>query len=331
MAYKKMCTASDYFQEKCEGHCTIEDRDVIFKCCDHRGNQFLDTVEPVPLCSFHYKWLKSVSMNEVIEMKGETPEKAVDDLLEKFKINNIYRVWNRRSIKFSSGEGLLYLLQGNYDNSIPLKGDENIWELKGVFCYDAHTKNIFEIVPITDEKVMEWLMTQKIVYYYPGETRGVWLSKETGDECEKEDVSMVNGGECYFKLVQNTNEYTNVARDFEMDSCPSKIKEFFWKKKENLKFLEFQDCLNFISDEMCNNFHMIKWRELYEKCGLSDKEIFQKVYLLKEAILSENKVTIKRLKRSRGAAFDSQPCSSSEKLQFSVIMWVLHMLQIFDK
>ena len=139
MAYKETCVASEYFPEKCSGHYTTEDRCVPFKYRDDYS------VEHVSLCSFHYEWLKSMNKkDEVLEMRGETPEDAVDDdLLEKFKLNNIYRVWNRRSKKFPSGEGTMYLLEGNYKDNLPLKGDENIWELKGVFCYDgydAHTK-----------------------------------------------------------------------------------------------------------------------------------------------------------------------------------------------
>ena len=53
-------------------------------------------------------------------------------------------------------------------------------------------------------------------------------------DVEEEEVSMVNGG-CYLTVVENTNEYTNIARDFEMGICPLEIKEFFWKKKEIAK------------------------------------------------------------------------------------------------
>ena len=321
MADKSKCVASEYFQNQCSGHYNAKERDIMFKYRDHRGNRFDDTVEKVSLCSFHHEWLKTM---ETLEMRGETPEDAVgNDLLENFKNQNIYRIWNRRSKKFPSGEGTMYLLQGDYQDSVPLKGDENIWELKGVFCYDdVNTKKMFEIVPITEVNVMEWLTTQKIVYSYPSEVRRVWLSKETGVEVEEDEVSMVNGG-CFCKRIENTQEYTNVARDFKMDSCPTEIKEFFWKKKENVEFLEFQDCLVFIIDEMYH-FPMINFRELYENCGLSDKEIFKKVHLLKEALVVGNTETIKCLKQSvLTGSFDCSP--SSEKSQFHVIMWVVYV------
>jgi len=321
MADKSMCVASEYFQNQCSGHYNGKERDIMFKYRDHRGNRFDDTVEKVSLCSFHHEWLKTM---ETLEMRGETPEDAVgNDLLENFKYSNIYRVWSRRSKKVPSGEGIMYLLVGDYQDSVPLKGDENIWELKGVFCYDdVNTKKLFEIVPITEVNVMEWLTTQKIVYYYPSELRRVWVSKETGVEVEEDEVSMVNGG-CFCKRNENTQEYTNIARDFKMDSCPTEIKEFFWKKKENVEFLEFHDCLEFIIDEMYH-FPMINFRELYENCGLSDKEIFKKVFLLKEALVVGNTETIKCLKQSGWTGpFDCSP--SSKKSQFHVIMWVVYV------
>ena len=317
MAYKELCVASEYFPKECSGHYTAKERDIMFKYRDHRGNRFDDTVEQVSLCSFHYEWLKTM---ETLEMRDERPEDAVgNDLLGNFKYSNIYRVWSRRSKKFPSGEGTMYLLQGDYQDSVPLKGDENIWELKGVFCYDdVDTKKMFEIVPITEVNVMEWLTTQKIVYSYPSEVRRVWVSKETGVEVEEDEVSMVNGG-CFCTRIENTQEYTNVARDFEMGICPAEIKEFFWKKKENVEFHEFQDCLDFINDEMYH-YPLINWSVIYENCGLSDKEIFKKVHLLKEALVVGNHETINSMKRKLYS--DIRP---NDNTQFHVIMWAVYV------
>jgi hypothetical protein len=320
MADKSMCVAFEYFPKECSGHYNAKERDIKFKYRDHRANIFSDTIEQVSLCSFHYEWLKTMETLEMpLEMCGESVEDAVgNNLLENFKINNIYRIWNCRSKKFPSGEGTMYMLVGDYQDSVPLKGDENIWELKGVFCYDENSKKIFEIIPITEVDIMEWLINQKIIYYYPPQMRGVWLSKETGVEVEKEEVSMVNGG-CFWKRIKNTQEYTNVARDFDMGNCPSEIKEFFWKKKENLDFVKFQACLEFISDEMYT-FHDMNWRELYENCGISDKEIYEKVLLLKHALVVGNHETINSMKRILW--YDFRP---NDKIQFHVIMWVVYV------
>jgi hypothetical protein len=256
---------------------------------------------------------------ETLEMRGETPEDAVDgDLLENFKNNNIYRIWSRRSKKCPLLRDTLYLLEGDYRNSgVPLQGDEHIWELKGVFCYDVYTKKMFEIVPITEVDVMEWLMTQKIVYYYPPQMQGVWLSKETGVEVEEDEVGMVNGG-CFWKEVKNTQEYTNVARDFEMGICPAEIKEFFWKKKENVEFLKFQDCLDFISEEMYN-YPLINWNVIYDDLKLSHRQIYENVLLLKQALVVGNHETINSMKRK--LCSDIRVDSS----QFHVIMWAVYV------
>jgi hypothetical protein len=317
MADKSKCVAFEYFPKECSGHYTTKERDINFKYRDSRRNHFNNIVEQVSLCSFHYEWLKSM---ETLEMRGASVEDAVDgDLLENFKTKNIYRIWDHRSKRFSEvSKKTMYLLEGDYQDSMPLKGDEHIWELKGVFCYNWNTKKMFEIVPITEVDVMEWLSTQKIVYSYPPQMRGVWLSKETGVEVEEYEVGMVNGG-CFWKQIENTQEYTNVARDFEMEICPAEIKEFFWEKKENVEFLKFQDCLDFISDEMFN-YPLINWSVIYDDCRLSSRQIYENVLLLKHALVVGNHETINSMKRALW--YDIRP---DDKTQFHVIMWVVYV------
>ena len=307
------CIADRYFSKFCG---KANWRYITYKYRNHSGHRMSDSIIPVYLCDFHYKWLKTQNS---LEMRGEDADDAIeDDLLPQFA-NNIYRVW--RCFNKSSSKNTLYLLEGTFKDTIDLKDDENIWQLQGIFSWNGG--KIFEIVPITELSVINWLVTQQSMYHYPPMRRRIWLSKETGDQCDDEEVKYVNGG-CYLKDVVNPIYYTTkISSDFQMGFCPDQINNFFWKKKKNFNFIKFEECLDFIHNHIDDSHigNIINWYDLYENFGYSVEGLYQKVFLLKEALLFNNKETLKSLKPSE---FSYMPMST-QHLHMHVIMWVLYV------
>ena len=155
-----LCVASKYFPTKCTGYNNAEPREVIFKYRDSAGNKKLDTLEEVSLCYFHYDWLKTMGK---LKMRGETPEYAVDDLLENFDSDPIYRVWRHNFKNIPNSISRLFLVEGDENDGVHLNGDNDNWELNGMFSYNRWTSKLFEIEPITDNYVIEWLIDHEYI------------------------------------------------------------------------------------------------------------------------------------------------------------------------
>ena len=303
------CIARDYFKTICDRNSfTSSERDITFKYRDHRGNHFADTSEKVCLCDFHYNWLKTI---ESLEMRGENPEYATDDLLENFKRYDIFRVWNRRYVNAHySDKGTMYLLRGDHEDSIPVFDDYNYnWTLNGIFTCTNPTNYIFEILPITDKSVMEWVQNQEFLYDYPVGSYTAFFSKETGIEIEQHELYTINGG-CYTRMVEDTHIYTNIEREFNMVIVEKKIHEFYWNKINRMKMYDFNECLDFMKSEMDNDIFGLS--DLYSSCKIPDETIYQGVILLKEALLHKNTKTINTLK-----------CRFKDSLH--IIMWVIYV------
>lgn len=327
MANKDSCIAYDYFPNKCTGKNTGENRTIIFKLCDKYGEEISKSNELVSLCSFHYEWLKTINN---LEMIGETIEEAIeDDLLENFTNNDIYYyVWKREN-NTTKGQFLnpkFYLLEGNqYEkDKTPLEGDEYRWELKGMFYYDEFTKKLFEIEKISEPKLIYWLMFNKIYFEYPPKFSSVYVSKETHDKiklnkiCDDDDD--INNDDDdddddYFTDVVKNDEdiYTDIDSEFKMGKINPDINDYFRKKYEEVDFREYIKCLYFIRQHASD---ITKWSTIYPNCHLSDEKIYERVLLLKEALVLGNKLTIEYLK-----------CLSSDDnaKQLHVIMWIVYI------
>jgi hypothetical protein len=305
---RNQCEAAKHFSEKCQGKYDAEPREIVFNCRDFEGNPSPVSSEWVHLCDFHYNWLKTMGL---LEMHGETLADALEnDLLTRFKDQKIFRVWRQRGTYNHGTDGNLYLLEGDeHDTAVPLKGAKYTWELEGVFCYNEYRKSsIFEILPITKPDVMKWLSESKEIYLCPWKTRKVWMSKETGIIVPEEEVSQVNGG-CYYGEIKNTQEYTSIARDFEMFGSYLDIKEHFWRKNEAMEAREFQKCMDFICDELTDP-QIFNWNDVYGDCPVA----LEDVYLLKQALVTGNQPTIDRFKK------DYSDCSRN----LHAIMWAVY-------
>ena len=336
MANKDSCIAYDYFPNKCTGKNTGENRTINFKLCNKYGEEKSKSNELVSLCSFHYEWLKTINN---LKMIGETIE---DDLLENFTNNDIYYyVWKREN-NTTKGQFLnpkFYLLEGNqYEkDKTPLEGDEYRWELKGMFYYDEFTKKLFEIEKISEPKLIYWLMFNKIYFEYPPKFSSVDVSKETHDEIklnkkyddddddvddddddvddDVDDDDDDDDDDDYFTDVVKNDEdiYTDIDSEFKMGKINPDINDYFRKKYEEVDFREYIKCLYFIRQHASD---ITKWSTIYPNCHLSDEKIYERVLLLKEALISGNKPTIEYLK-----------CLSSDDnaRQLHVIMWIVYI------
>lgn len=277
------CVAKKYFPHKCQGKYGAQGREIVFN--HQEFEQYSETIETVHMCDFHYNWIITLSP---LKMSGETLYDAIEnDLLARFRDHTIFRIWRHYFKQCPKGDGTLYLLEGHEDDNMPLKGDNHIWELEGVFCYIQST--IFELVPVTKPDVMNWLSTNKVIYLYPAKTYER-NSKETG--------SIV------------PEEYTNIARDFEFFGSYVDIKEYFWRKNEANEATVFQGCLSFMCDELTDS-RIFDWNVVYGDYRVKMED----VYLMKKALVSGNQPTLDRYKQSYITC----------KPHLHAIMWVVYV------
>lgn len=300
------CVASEHLPEKCQGKFSTEGREIVFKYPEY--GQYSESTESVPMCNFHYNWLKTLWP---MQMSGETLCDALEnDLLARFKRRQIFRVWRHYFKQYPKGDGTLYLLEGHEDDDIPLKGDKHIWQLEGVFLYDDYrNSSIFEIVPVTNPGVMKWLSENKLIYLYPAKTIYEWISEETGEIVPEEEIDQVDG-RCSYEKVENTQEYTNISRDFEMFGCEQDIKDHFRRNHEKIEATKLRKCLYFMCDEL-RDPEIFDWNSVYGDCLVEMGD----VYLLKEALVNGNQKTISRYRHAY----------PDKIINFHAIIWTVYV------
>ena len=284
------CEARDY------GDCyrSNEVVDVTFLYRDSKGRTQSDEVVKVCLCQGHLHWLNNFHQNKPLVMRGEALQYALhDDLFAPFtdKVNTytLLKAEFSSTVKGEKDSKKFYLFNGRDLDAMrktvhiwnPTQKHIGIYE-EGFFQTTFHRNDmdtesyeqvVIEIKPITGELALDALANQ---------LSHVNMRVPEGDFVTIGTMKVWN----WFPLAENDPIYTPA------EPLPKIIKTFFTEKQGAENYASFEECLEFIGDELSS---LINWTQLREKSPYSELGLFKHVQLLTNALLQEGDTCTSRI------------------------------------
>lgn len=286
MSSYKQCEARDY------GDCylRIDEYDVTFKYRDAKGRHQVDEIVKVCMCQNHYDWLSKIQQGNPLEMRGEAPQYALhDDLFSHFADKK--RMYTLMKVEFEEAdvkEEQYHLFNGR-DIDAMRKVIQEWFPNKDVYIrsyeegffhtthhYNADTKDceqvVIEVKYITGELAIDAL------------ANGVSHVHTMTPEGKKVDIS--------------PSAYTWLPRadtdpQYVKEPMPELFKKYFKTKQEAETFDTFEECVDFIGDEIDKD--IINWISVRKNSPHTQKELFEKSQQLTCALLRTDEEYVKQM------------------------------------
>lgn len=285
---KMSCKAKEYGE--CYGY--REDREVKFLYRDNSGYEKPDEIINVCMCVYHNKWLSKIHQNKPFEMRGECVEYALyDDLFIPFESKNrMYTLLkceskSDKANKLEEVNDIKFFLINGRDiekfRTLMMEEDKNIIQIteEGFFQTDFQyidgliTQVIIEVKKISGEMQLESLSDKLAVFYKP-----------------IPDSEMVNVGPMNI-YESREEENPTIKTEYVLEPIPNLFKIYFTEKQKKEHYKKFQDCIDFISYEICNS--IIKWNS--DERDTNYTELFESYCNLTTALIINDESAIKQM------------------------------------
>lgn len=293
------CEAREYGE--CYGHREL--RKVNFLYRDKYGYKKPDEIINVCICVYHNNWLSKIHQNKPFEMRGEFLNSALhDDLFSPFtSINRMYTLLkceshnkskNDESYKDNIIEEVdikFFLINGrNIEKfrTLMMEEDKNIIRIteEGFFQTDFQyidgliTEVIIEVKKISGEMQLESLSDKLSVFYKP-----------------VPDSEMVDVGPMTICEAREEKNPT-IQTEYFVEFIPNLFRIYFTEKQKKEHYKTFQDCIDFISYEICNS--IINWSRHGDVDYDHDRdytELFESYCNLTIALIKNDESAIKKM------------------------------------
>ena len=266
----QQCQAHEY------GDCYLrtEEYDVTFKYRDGKGRHHADEIVKVCMCQNHYNWLCKIHKDEPLEMRGEAPQYAIhDDLFSHFaakkrmytlmKVDGEeeqYHLFNGRDVK-----AMRKVIQEWFPNKDHYIRSYEEGFFQTTFHYNADLKDgeevVIEVKYITEELAIAALANGlSCVHMMTPEGKLVNISESV----------------CTFIPRADTDPL------YVSQPIPEVFQRFFTKKQEAHIFGDFEECVEFIEDEIDKS--VINWSKVRETSPHTKTALFEKSQQLMHAL-----------------------------------------------
>jgi hypothetical protein len=282
------CEAHEY--GRCEGY--TKDVNVIYKYRYKTGGTMPDESVNVTLCSHHLRWLNKVHEGKQIEMRGESVKEATElDLFWPFdNKDKMYTLLEAESYDVPSTvrSHKYFLINGRNTNDFRKLlrssdmgvGNARIHE---VGFYQTYLETIVkedgnldfidavaEVETISGELPLEAMVSGLTSFY---------------KQISKWDIRNISNTE--IQWFTRDEKYPTLDTEYSMQPIPEFVRDYFFKKQEKAKYDYFEECCEFIADNIDSN--IVNWTDIRKKSPhLTMVSLFDTVNKVTEALLHED-------------------------------------------